>query len=211
LRGANRRLRIAFVVATVTVIAVASVAIRLAWSHTALHETSLPTIAFAFAPGLLLATFEVVAAYRLASWRRARPFSLSLVALGLAVFAAACALEDFSRAWQFLLYDAAAGLIVAGALTLQWAHGEAWRVLDNRALHWLGERSYSIFLLHVLVIVEVGKLVGTAPTVGGNLLRWGFIATPATVALAAVSFALVERPFQRLRGPWRSAVVTRAH
>jgi peptidoglycan/LPS O-acetylase OafA/YrhL len=210
LRRASRRLRTTVVVATVTVVAGASIAARLAGSHTALHETSLPTVLFAFAPGLLLATFEVVAAFRLASWRRARTFSLSLVTLGLVTFAAACALQDFSRAWQYLLYDAAAGLILAAALTLQWAHGDAWRALDNRVLHWLGERSYSIFLLHVLVIVEVGRLVGTAPTVGANLLRWGLIATPATVALAALSFALVERPFLRLRGPWRSGAATRA-
>ena len=46
----------------------------------------------------------------------------------------------------------AMGALVGGLLLREWAGRRPWRALDNATLQWLGVRSYSIYLLHMLVI-----------------------------------------------------------
>jgi peptidoglycan/LPS O-acetylase OafA/YrhL len=76
----------------------------------------------------------------------------------------------------------------------------------SRTLAAIGTISYSIYLLHFLVITEVIKHRWVwQPTHNGYidaLLTTAGIATPLTLALAALTYAVVERPFLRLRGPY---------
>jgi peptidoglycan/LPS O-acetylase OafA/YrhL len=84
------------------------------------------------------------------------------------------------------------------------------RVLGVRPLRWLGERSYGIYLWHWPVLLL------TWPEPPNDLQLAGMFA--ATIALAAVSYQLIEQPlrradvakaWQRLRiaAPWRRAAV----
>ncbi|SJN41820.1 Lipopolysaccharide modification acyltransferase [Mycetocola reblochoni REB411] len=65
------------------------------------------------------------------------------------------------------------------------------RVLGSRALRWIGDRSYGLYLWHVPVLVLGEQVLGAA---GWSTTPRRLLALGATVVLAAVSHRLVERP-----------------
>lgn len=80
------------------------------------------------------------------------------------------------------------------------------RVLENRVLIWLGERSYSIYLLHMSIFWVGHQLAGWDPTPWQELAIF-FGCGPAAVGLAALSFRFVELPFLRRKSrPAQQAV-----
>jgi peptidoglycan/LPS O-acetylase OafA/YrhL len=97
----------------------------------------------------------------------------------------------------------AAFLLVGSGLVRQWTDGTSWRVFDNRPLDWLGDRSYSFYLFHVLVLrLVIDHLYsGVGPHAAGiyTALTFGL-----TIPVAALGYALVERPFLARRRPWRA-------
>jgi peptidoglycan/LPS O-acetylase OafA/YrhL len=72
-------------------------------------------------------------------------------------------------------------------------------LFSNRLVVWLGLISYSIYLVHVPVLVLLSKL-GAYPMQGsavpGSLSRVIAMAVPAVIALSAALYYLIERPFQ---------------
>jgi peptidoglycan/LPS O-acetylase OafA/YrhL len=79
------------------------------------------------------------------------------------------------------------------------------RPFRSRALIWIGERSYSLYLWHWPVYVLLRW------TVGVESWATSVIAVALTVALSVVSFEWVESPFRRIRatsGVGRGALVT---
>ena len=76
--------------------------------------------------------------------------------------------------------------------------------LWSRALARIGEVSYSIYLLHFVVIWSLLRLGFPHAFTGGfivdALLNTALVALPITLAVSALSYACVERPFLRLRG-----------
>jgi peptidoglycan/LPS O-acetylase OafA/YrhL len=109
------------------------------------------------------------------------------------LFGASAGLEDFALV-AFL------ALIIFGAAT---SRGHVTRVLGSRPFIWLGEISYSIYMVHFPVLIVIRRFcerLGFAqwPAAGKML---AFIATVALViALAAMLFYVVERPARtRLR------------
>jgi len=97
----------------------------------------------------------------------------------------------------FLVVSLAVAAVVAAVVTVP--HGVASRVLSVRALVWLGTISYGIYLWHfpVFVYLDAGRTGARGPV----LLA---LRTVVTVAVAAASFYLVERPVIEGRF-WRSA------
>ena len=87
----------------------------------------------------------------------------------------------------FLLVSLAAAAVVVAVVTVR--RGLLDRVLSVGALVWLGTVSYGIYLWHFPVFVYLDA--ARTGTHGSVLLA---VRTAATVALAAVSFTLVERP-----------------
>lgn len=81
--------------------------------------------------------------------------------------------------------------------------------LLSRALAAVGTVSYSIYLLHFLVIAQlVDHRWGWRPTGNGHvdaLLTTACLATPIILAASALTYLVVERPFLRLRGPYLTA------
>jgi len=73
------------------------------------------------------------------------------------------------------------------------------RLFANRSVVWLGLISYSIYLVHVPVLVLLPTL-GAYPIQGseapGSLTRVIALAVPATIATSAALYYLIERPFQ---------------
>ena len=78
-----------------------------------------------------------------------------------------------------------------------------WPGVVSRALARVGEVSFSIYLLHFAIIFAMARhrLIfesGLSPTADA-LLNTLVLALPATLALAALSYAVIERPFLEMR------------
>jgi peptidoglycan/LPS O-acetylase OafA/YrhL len=73
------------------------------------------------------------------------------------------------------------------------------RLFSNRPVVWLGLISYSIYLVHVPVL-DLLSLSGAYPRHGspvpGSLARVTLVALPAVIAVSALLYYLIERPFQ---------------
>lgn len=86
--------------------------------------------------------------------------------------------------------------IVAGPVVAQWGTGGCWRALDNRALQWVGRRSYSLYLVHLALqwpIIELLSELG----LGHQATLAIVIPVSLAVSLAAADllYRVVERPF----------------
>jgi peptidoglycan/LPS O-acetylase OafA/YrhL len=155
-----------------------------------------PAVAAAFAPGVALAVAG-------AAWPRAfarpRPRRLALpIALsGVAcLFLAASAPSQYTW-WRWLAEIAGGALIVAGAWLREASGGEAWWLLRNRVSHWLGERSYSIYVLHFGVALWLVERIAVDGHPRETLLRLAPLTLLVTLVLADLSWRFVERPFLR--------------
>lgn len=171
-------------------------------------QTSIATMAWAFVPGVVLATMEPVLAPRVRA-RRNRRLPLGLAATGLLALAAYAATGDLAAfpprpgIGPRLLLAVGAGCLVAAPLVLQWSEERAWRALDNRPLHWLGERSYGIYLVHQAILLEMAGWSLLAENARAHFLLVLAAALALTLPAAAILHRLVERPFLDLRARWR--------
>lgn len=115
---------------------------------------------------------------------------------------------------QFTMTPQLTLLLICAYVLLIWVaasqgkrHSLLLRLLDNRLTNWLGDLSYSIYLLHALVLLTGCELIHylapeftawwyaqTNPLLGvaATLLMLGVL-----IALSAVSYHLFERPLQR--------------
>ena len=81
-------------------------------------------------------------------------------------------------------------------------------VLHNRVITWLGTISYSVFLLHLIVLDSfVMNILGYA-VFHGSFVAVFVLTTALSLAAAAVSYRFVEVPASRLRGRVRPATKT---
>lgn len=76
----------------------------------------------------------------------------------------------------------------------------------DRLLASLGAISFSIYVMHNLVIAAFkaqlpGLATGAGP-VADALATGALLVLPAVLAVAAVTYHLIERPFLALRGPY---------
>jgi peptidoglycan/LPS O-acetylase OafA/YrhL len=155
---------------------------------------------FAFGTGLAVASVALGEGRRRPALVRAtasRPGAVWLAAIVL--YIALCLslpieLGAMSRAQNVILY---VGLgVVALLLVLPAVFGSelgGWprRVLAHPLIAWLGLVSYGIFLWHLAIARELGAEWGWLPTLVGTLAL--------SVAVAATSYYLVERPILRLK------------
>jgi peptidoglycan/LPS O-acetylase OafA/YrhL len=168
-------------------------------------QTSLPSMAFAFIPGVALAALETT---HVPARLRARGSSLPaalVLAIGLmllAVFASRTTTvsPQFLDALGGFLAAAGTGALVGSALVMQWSTGSCWRVLDNRLMHWTGERSYSLYLVHLVIAIAIA--LGWSTLTSTATVRLAIVlpvVVTASVGVAAGSYRLFERPFLRMR------------
>lgn len=104
-----------------------------------------------FVPGVGLAVLEQ--ALRGRAWSAVT----RRVAVVLAVGGAALAISTPSLPWSsglsaYLVPVSGATLVLAGLILAEQC-GPPWRLLDNRLLHWVGARSYGIYLAHYPICI----------------------------------------------------------
>ena len=161
---------------------------------------TLPAMLFAFVPGIALAVLEVAGPPRPSG--RA---TLALLGLAVAALGAYVLVGSGPVAARALLVSLGAGALVAAPLAHQWRTGGCPRLLDHPVLHWLGERSYSLYVLHYAVLLLLIERAGDAPDPRTTVLWLGPLAVVLSIAAADLSYRFVERPFLRRRARWQGA------
>jgi peptidoglycan/LPS O-acetylase OafA/YrhL len=152
------------------------------------------TNAYAFMPGVMLACIEPLVAPWLAARTRLRALAPVLAAASVGLLAAYSVVTNEGHvATAQGIGTLAVGVGLSACIVKQWSGAGAWRVLDNRVMHWVGERSYSIYVLHGTVIAIVYRFVGGSPRVA--LLELALLTYAGTLALAALTFRYIEQPF----------------
>jgi peptidoglycan/LPS O-acetylase OafA/YrhL len=98
---------------------------------------------------------------------------------------------------KHLLYGASALFLLLPAVFVP-AEGTPWtRLLSSRPLHLVGQVSYSVFALHLVVLYFVLEAMAGGPFRGRFWTVW-VVTTGASLVVAAVSYRLVERPLTDL-------------
>ena len=86
--------------------------------------------------------------------------------------------------------------------------GRLGRFLSSRPLVFLGDISFSVYLLHLILLNTLSYLLGIDATLSVGLrIVWiiGFVGL--TVALAALSYRFIEQPTRRIGRNWAKRVV----
>ena len=167
-------------------------------------RTTILGVGYAFMPGIALAAVEQVLAARVAGRRSVARLAAWVTGASPALLVAIPLLGAYfpSPMLVYVLISAGVGCAVGGPLLRQWATGDAWGVLDNRVMRWFGQRSYSFYLFHLLLLVALAPV---AARMGGGHYRalavLIVLAGTANVIAAAMSYRFVERPFLRRRLP----------
>ena len=133
-------------------------------------------------------------------WRRgtARPLLGSDAFFGLLLVAIALSLHF--AIWDFLVVPLMAALVLAAASN----RARAGAVLEHPMMRWLGEISYSIYLVHWPVFIALALLVGAvhgtplaAERSKLEALALLGIALPAILGLATLTYRYIEVPSRR--------------
>ncbi len=98
-----------------------------------------------------------------------------------------------------LLQGLFAGLVLLPAVFVGSGHGAARSVLRNRVLAWLGLISYGLYLWHFPIITELSHASFITELPFGKLATLTLISVAITVACAAASYYLLERPLLRFK------------
>ena len=158
---------------------------------------TLPGEFWAFTPGLLLAVAEPFAVPRVRNRARVARFALFATVAGFVIMMLYVpVVNTISSGSGKLIAVVSTGLLVGGPLLAEWTGRRPWRALDNRVLHWLGERSYPIFLIHWALLFEIVPLFDGLGPRGLLLVSW-LITLALTLLLADLLHRFVERPFMR--------------
>jgi peptidoglycan/LPS O-acetylase OafA/YrhL len=166
---------------------------RYAISHSRDVTVSFGSYVLFFVPGIALAVLEHVVPARIVGRRWAGRVAAWIFTTGVALTLFAYSLTfHVPSPWDQYLVPAGVSAVVAGPLLWQWTGRSAWRTLDNPVLHWIGERSYPLFLFHGLVLVNLGPLL-----VSGGYKQTLLVLGPIGLALSLVCADLLHRFVER--------------
>jgi peptidoglycan/LPS O-acetylase OafA/YrhL len=190
--------RAVIAIGAVAVVTFVSIALRAYDKYLFAWLTSPPAIMYVFMPGVALGIAEPLFARHLRDRARiATVLAWAAFALALlcAILYAASDYDPRQTPIHHALGALATGLLLAGLVVLQIGTGRAPWLFGNRAMLWLGARSYSLYLLHIWVLLEIDHLLGAREDLATRLAIMGGIGFPLTVLAAALSYRFVELPF----------------
>ncbi|HWC26962.1 MAG TPA: acyltransferase, partial [Solirubrobacteraceae bacterium] len=196
--------RAALALAVIAVVTFVSIALRAQDKYLFAWLTSPPAILYGFMPGVALGIAEpLFAPYLRDRARLATVLAWAAFALGL-LCAIVYAATDYdprqtpihhALGVRALLAALSCGLLFAGLVVLQIGTGRAPRLFANRAMLWLGARSYSFYLVHIWVLLELDHILGEGHGIATRLAVLGAIGFPLTVLSGSLSYRFIERPF----------------
>lgn len=201
-RTAGVRRRALVGLAVLATVAIASLALRQALADSVEHLRIPPALLFGFVQGIGLAVLEPAIRARPGLLRR--DLLCVLLGAGLLTIVAGALLSSELVVARSVAATVSSGLLVAAALGWQWSGRTTPAAIDNPALQWLGQRSYSFYLFHLLVVQQAA--IGLAGSLDGKALLLGTAALglAASLAAAELGYRFVERPFLRRREAWRT-------
>jgi peptidoglycan/LPS O-acetylase OafA/YrhL len=196
--------RAALALAAIALVTVLSIAARAYDKFHFAWLTSPPAIMYVFMPGVAIAVVEPLIAARLRDRARvARTIAWGAFAFGL-LAAVAYAATDYdvrqtpihhALGQRALLAAISTGALIFGLVVLQLGTGTAPRLFANRVMLWMGARSYSFYLVHIWVLLEIEHVLGAGESLATRVAIMTAVAVPVTTAIAALSYRFVERPF----------------
>jgi len=201
--------RAALAIAAIALVTVVSIALRAYDKYLFAWLTSPPAIMYVFMPGVAVAIVEPLIAARL----RGKVRLTSAIAWGAfacaALFAVLYTVSDYdprqtpihhALGQRALVAALCTGALIFGLVVLQLGTDRAPRLFANRLMLWMGARSYSFYLAHIWVLLEIDLLLGGGQSITERLLVMIAVGLPLTTAIAALSYRYVEQPFlQRKR------------
>ena len=141
---------------------------------------------------------------RTPAWQRLAGILLCLGLLAFLLRAVAVVGDRAAeQGWQHLHHTLEAGLWAALLLLLLGGSFPGRALAVNRPLAWIGKLSYSIYLNHVPILFYlIYPAKAGVENYAGSLAAWGWplLGAALSLALAAVTWRLVELPFLNLKG-----------
>ena len=198
------RSRAAVALAAIAVLTFVSIAARAYDKFDFAWLTSPPAIMYVFMPGVAVAIVEPLLAGRLrVNARLARPIAWAAFAAA-ATAAVVYAATDYdvrqtpihhALGQRALLAALCTGALIFGLVVLQLGTDRAPRLFANRLMLWMGARSYSFYLAHFWILLEIDHALGSGQSIAARAAIMTAVALPVTTAIAALSYRFVERPF----------------
>ena len=196
--------RAALALAVIAVVTFVSIALRAYDKYDFSWLTAPPAILYGFMPGVALGIAEPLFARHLRDrGRLGKQIAWTAFALGL-LCAIVYAASDYdprqtpihhALGVRALLAALATGLLFAGLIVLQLGTGRAPWLFANKPMLWLGARSYSFYLVHIWVLLELDHIMGRGESIETRVAVMGLIGFPLTVLSGMVTYRFVERPF----------------
>ena len=165
-----------------------------------------PSVGSGRSPAVLICLFMpgVALAAALAGRReRAAPARLPAIATALSCAGVLLLVlfprDPLSFPMKLVVVGVGAGMALGGLVLLETQAGRAWRWMQSRPVRWVGQRTYGLYLWHLVLMAELSALFR-----GAESPRWTYaVLLPLVIvtsfAVAALSFRFVERPAMRLR------------
>jgi len=107
--------------------------------------------------------------------------------------------SDASYQGEHLLFVAVSALVMLPAVFGDWNGGRIRRMLSWRWLAWLGLISYGVFLYHGPFVLWLAEQNADEWIPGSGYLSMTSVACAMSIAAAALSYYLVERPALRFK------------
>lgn len=95
---------------------------------------------------------------------------------------------------RHLVLAAIAALMLLPAIFGDVRRGLVRRVLGSRPLLYIGLISYSIYLYHLAVVIQLVRWGFDGEAFGHPWLGWLIVTVPASIAIGTVSYYVIERP-----------------
>lgn len=151
-----------------------------------------------FVPGVLIALVEAKWGHRLKALPWLPIASVVMVVAGLALTYKQFSLAAPGSIAERNYLTIAAGLILAALIFWQASERPTWAFMRWRWVHWIGERSFSIYISHGAILYEVRDFGVGQPTSGRHMLLLLVIMVPLALLVGEILYRLVERPMIRL-------------
>lgn len=167
-------------------------------------EIQFPYWAFSFGVGMTVALLfsrrqAIAAAF---GPGRARAAQLAAVAGFAAIAALVAVVQPASVHYSplvGLLYTALIGLFAAATIF----SGERWQMpFINAPVRWLGDVSYGIYLIHLVIITCLARLVSMPSGTAGAAAVWLLAVVPASILWGYMSARVIERPIRARAARW---------